>query len=250
MGSRRSEVLLVAALFVFGTALYALRWLLFPGEVPHSEMWRFLIGDVAFLFLQVAFVTFFIDRLLRERERRALLQKLNMVIGAFFSEIGGELLGRIAGADRNLASVRDDLIPRSTWTPTHYALARQALARHKPSIDVTACDLHELKEMLVRHRQFVLGLLGNQALLDHQAFTELLWAITHLAEELQARQSLENLPEADAAHIAVDIRRAYNLLTSQWLDYMSHLQAQYPFLFSLAVRLNPFDPEAHPEISA
>ena len=65
----------------------------------HSEMWRFLIGDVAFLFVQVLLLTFFIDRLLKQREREAMLQKLNMVIGAFYSQIGTQLMGMIASYD-------------------------------------------------------------------------------------------------------------------------------------------------------
>ncbi len=42
----------------------------------------------------------------------------------------------------------------------------------------------------------------------------------------------------------VDVKRAYTLLGVQWLDYLRHLQTQYPFLFSLAVRTNPLDPQA------
>ena len=38
----------------------------------------------------------------------------------------------------------------------------------------------------------------------------------------------------------VDIKRAYGLLTRQWLDYMQYLKNRYPFLFSLALRTNPF----------
>jgi len=31
--------------------------------------------------------------------------------------------------------------------------------------------------------------------------------------------------------------------------HMSHLQKDYPYLFSLAVRMNPMNPDAHPEVS-
>ena len=42
----------------------------------------------------------------------------------------------------------------------------------------------------------------------------------------------------------MDVKRAYTQLGVQWLDYLRHLQTQYPFLFSLAVRTNPLDPHA------
>ena len=237
-------MLILAGLLGTGVLLYALRWALFASPELHNEMWRFLLGDVGFLFLQIAFVTLFIDRLLRNREKQAMLQKLNMVIGAFFSEVGTELLGRLAITDSNLAELRRDLIPTAHWGSAEYLTARAALTAHNTAIDVGACDLSELKAMLVREKPFLLGLLGNSALLEHESFTELLWAVTHLAEELEARSSLEDLPAPDRAHLAGDVKRAYTQLAGQWLEYVGHLQASYPYLFSLAVRKNPLDPEA------
>jgi len=52
----------------------------------------YLIGDIAFLPIQVLLVTLIIDRLLSAREKQAMLKKMNMVIGAFFSEVGSQLL--------------------------------------------------------------------------------------------------------------------------------------------------------------
>ena len=63
------------------------------------------------------------------------------------------------------------------------------------------------------------------------------------------RSSLQGLSESDAAHLAGDIKRAHELLISQWLTYIRHLQKDYPYLFSLAVRTNPFNPEARVEIA-
>lgn len=249
MDNRREELAILIVMLAVGCLLYAVRWLIFPGQVFHSEMWRFLLGDVAFLFLQVAIVTLFIDRLLRNRERQATLTKLNMVIGAFFSELGTELLGRLAVADKDLDTVRADLVPCQSWTADQYAAAKAAIVAHHANIDISACNLYELKAMLVREKPFMLGLLGNQALLEHESFTELLWAVTHLAEELEARPRLEDLPAADRIHLGGDVRRVYTLLTSQWLDYARHLQSQYPHLFSLVVRTNPLDPAAQATVT-
>ena len=46
--------------------------------------------------------------------------------------------------------------------------------------------------------------------------------------------------------LAADISRAYTLLVHQWLDHMKYLYHHYPYLFSLAMRTNPFDKEASP----
>ena len=57
MKSHRTEIALLVSLLAAGFLLYAVRWSFFPGPALHNEMWRFLVGDIAFLFLQVAIVT-------------------------------------------------------------------------------------------------------------------------------------------------------------------------------------------------
>jgi hypothetical protein len=36
-----------------------------------------------------------------------------------------------------------------------------------------------------------------------------------------------------------DLTRAYSQLAGQWIVYAQHLQADYPFLYSLLVRTHP-----------
>lgn len=240
---------LIMGLAALTIALYAVRYFAFPDPMLHNEMWRFLVGDVAFLFLQILLVTMVIDELIQRNRRDELRQKLNMVIGAFFAQSGRDLIGLLACADRNLVSVRDDLVPRPSWTAADYARARGAFAAHVPDMDLTVEFLTGLDERLAADRAYFLGLISNQALLEHGSFTDLLWAVTHLSEELSARPSLSDLPNADTAHLAVDVKRAFVALGSEWLGYLEHLQANYPHLFSLAVRMNPLDPTARVTIA-
>jgi hypothetical protein len=245
MHVKRWQVELAVLLLVVSAGFYLVRWRFFPTPVEHSEMMRFLVGDIAFLFLQVLLVTVFIDGVSQQREREEMRRKLNMVIGAFFSQAGTELLGRIASADTALPEVRDDLVARGNWTASDYKRARAAFAAHSPVMDFTTCDLSALKGALVREKSYFLGLLGNASLLEHEQFTDMLWAVTHLAEELEVRPDLSDLPRPDLAHLAGDAKRAYLLLGAQWIDYVEHLQRFYPYLFSLVVRSNPLDPTAH-----
>jgi len=68
-------------------------------------------------------------------------------------------------------------------------------------------------------------------------------------EELAYRKDIRKLKDADYEHIANDMKRAYVFLTTEWLVYMKHLKDNYPYLFSLATRTNPLDPNALPEIT-
>ena len=93
-------------------------------------------------------------------------------------------------------------------------------------------------------------LLENPTLLEHESFTELLRTVFHLTEELTFRDDIGRLPDPDKMHIAGDIKRVYHLLVNQWLTYMKHLKDNYPYLFSLAMRTNPFDQKASPVIKS
>ena len=58
-----------------------------------------------------------------------------------------------------------------------------------------------------------------------------------------------NMVHSDLDHLKVDMSRAYILVVSEWASYMKHLKNDYPYLFSIAVRTNPFNPEAEIVIS-
>ena len=55
----------------------------------------YMVGDLGFLFLDVLLVILLLERLLSRRDKKALMSKINIVIGTFFSEVGLGLLKRI-----------------------------------------------------------------------------------------------------------------------------------------------------------
>jgi hypothetical protein len=235
------SVTLLAVSAVLYVALYSVF-----GRVGDIEFYTLL--DLAFIPVQVLIVSLVLNRLLAAREKRELLDKLNMVIGAFFSEVGTELLDRLAAFDYDFELVCECLVVRPEWTAKDFALARKSVGELKRKVDARIAPLDRLRDFLVLKRGFMLGLLENPNLLEHEHFTDLLWAVFHLTDELAARTKLADLPDEDLAHLSGDIRRAYVLLLEEWLSYVQHLQTAYPFMFSLMVRKNPFDPEARVEI--
>jgi len=64
----------------------------------------------------------------------------------------------------------------------------QAVLRsHEPAIDAGRGDLALLKLTLEQRREFLLRLLENPNLLEHETLTEMLWSVFHLADELAHR---------------------------------------------------------------
>jgi hypothetical protein len=204
--------------------------------------------SAAFLPINILIVTFIIEGIINERDKQLMLKKLNMVIGVFYSEVGTALLKLLSACNTNCRQLSRDLIFSSKWTTREYGNAVNIVRNYDYKIDSRAGNLTDLQVFLGGKRDFLLRLLENPNLLEHETFTELLWAVFHLNDELANRTQLTGLHNADYNHISDDIKRAYALLLTEWLSYMNHLKGDYPYLYSLAVRTNPFDPEASPEI--
>jgi hypothetical protein len=63
--------------------------------------------------------------------------------------------------------------------------------------------------------------------------------------ELSHRDDLLELLDTDRKHLEIDISRVYRLLVFEWLRYIQYIKNNYSYLFSLAIRMNPFDPKAN-----
>jgi hypothetical protein len=199
-----------------------------------------MASDLAFLPIEVLIVVLIIERILNHREKQEKLQKLNMVIGAFFIEMGYQLLQDLLPAFRNRQEISQHLNVNNTWTRKDFKTADEYANNLKIDIDENRLKLEDLRLLLSKKQDFIMNLLGNPNLLEHDRFTDLLWATTHLNEELNARSNLNDCSENDLAHIINDIQRMYDHLASEWLNYVEHLQSNYPFLFSLILRTHPF----------
>jgi len=238
-------VYLAIAFLVLSGIVYFVHYLIF-GDIHH--IFIYMIGDLGFLPLEVLLVVLIIERVLARREQQAKQQKLNMVVGAFFTEVGYKLLNTLFPYFDNKAEIAQQLNINKDWTKKDFRRAATYAYNLDVEIDCAKVDLEALKTFLASKRTFILTMLENPNLLERDRFTDLLWAVTHLDEELEARQSVTGLCGKDAEHIANDIQRMYDHLASEWLDYVEHLKANYPFLFSLILRTHPFQENPSPVV--
>lgn len=213
-----------------------------------KEVATSFLGNLAFLPIYIMVVTLTMEQLLKERERQTLRRKLNMVIGVFFSEVGTRLFRELSRAVVHHEQLRASLLVTAQWKEAEFSSALAFLGSHDIKVDCTALDINELKSFLVDKRSFLVGLLENQNLLEHEAFTDLLWSVFHLVEELDARESFSGIPLADVEHLNGDIKRVFGYLSQEWVLYMQHLKQDYPYLFSLAVRMNPMADKVSPHL--
>lgn len=235
-----------ASFVVLSLTIYSIHYAIFS-DAPF--IFRYFIAQLGFLPINVLLVTIVFNSLMTNRAKNERLQKMNMVIGAFFSEVGTELLKTFACHDSAAENFGQQLLLNDSWKQADFANAKNLLNQARLNCQTDPATLQVLNNFLIDKRDFLLRLLENPNLLEHEKFTNLLWAVFHLSDELGQRDDLAALSKSDYAHLRVDVNRVYQSLANQWLDYMQHLKTNYPYLFSLGIRINPFNPNAVVEIS-
>ena len=236
--------LLFGALILLSATLYILHFELFHDS---HHILIYLLGDIAFLPLQVLFVSLIFHKMLVDMEKRNALKKINMIVSIFFCETGSKLLRHLIANDAHLNELQGKLLFNTSWKKKDFLKAQKAIEKHQ--FEIQLADYQGLKQLLLEDRDFLLKIIENPMLLEHELFSELMLGIFHLEEELYNRSDVCNLCANDHQHIEVDIARVYKLLIREWILYTHHLKDEYPYLFSFAVRTNPFDKNAKVEIS-
>lgn len=219
---------------------YTLHFIIFKDA---HHIFIYLLGDIAFVFIEVLMVSIIIHQILNEWDKKSHLKKLNMIIEVFFSEFGKHLLVYLSNFDKNLYKIRNYIIDKEDKCDLNFKSAFKIIKKYKSDIETNKIDIVKLSKFLIEKRSFLVNLLQNPNLLEHQTFTETIMSIFHIAEELAARD-LKNLSNEDVEHTKTDLERAYNKLIFQWLSYMEYTKEHYPYFFLFAIRTNPFDEKA------
>jgi len=244
--AKRWEIILGVFLVLLTVILYVMHYLIFH-DIHHIMI--YFLGDLAFLPLEVLLVAIIVHRLLASREKKMKMDKLGVVINTFFSEVGVELLKKLSSFCNNSELVKNSLLKVSDSTRKDFLTLIKKIKQQDYSFNSQRGDIENLKDFLIKKRDFLLMLLENPMILEHDQFTNLLWSIMHLEEEVFYRKDLKNLYKKDYEHLSGDIKRVYTLLIQEYIIYLMNLKNKYPYLFSLATRINPFNPQAKVEIS-
>lgn len=109
-------------------------------------------------------VSFILENHLEKREVKARIEKLNMVIGVFFSEIGVKLLSRFTEKDLQIANLRNELLVNNSWTSNTFNNVKSNLKNYPFELNLSKDELISLKAMLVDEKKFLLGILENPTL--------------------------------------------------------------------------------------
>ena len=237
MKRKNSSFLIISLLVLLSVALYMVQIAVFDSL---RDTGFYILQDLAFLPLQVAIVTVVLGSYIKSREMTERLKKISVVINAFFSEAGTDILINLTGFSKNFGDISKMMIIQTDWTDNMFSNTVRCIENANIQIECTSEQLEDLKALMKSKRDFLNRMIENPNLLEHDTFTDMLLSVFHVMEELIARNGFEDDSRADMAHLSGDIKRAIKTLLIQWIEYMRHLSSEYPYLYSLEVRKNPF----------
>ncbi|HPW09799.1 MAG TPA: hypothetical protein PK154_01660 [Methanoregulaceae archaeon] len=157
----------------------------------------FLPGDLAFLPIEVLLVTLFLHQLLEKRDREMRLEKLNMVIGTFFSSMGTSLPAYFSDRDLQMGEIRKSLRISDSWSEEDFTRMSAELSAYSSRGTLKDIDPSGLRNFLLEKEDFLMRLLENPLLIEHESFTDMLLPVFHLTGELTHRKNLTGLPAND-----------------------------------------------------
>ncbi len=236
-----SIVMVLIIIIIYGSNYLVL------GDAEHiiSYVWTHL----GFIPVDILLVAFLLDEIIEKKEKEAMLEKLDMLMSTFFSEVGNDLISQLSSVNKytanteNLKSIKD-------WDDKDFdaKLAELKNASIDFQADVPKEEreefLENLRVFLASKREFIINLMTNPNLLEKEEFTGLITAILHLDEELEHRKDLALVQDADFGHLNGDMQRVYGKLVYEWVYYLKYLNKHYPYMIALIVRTNPFDADA------
>ena len=236
-----SIIMVIAIIIIYGSNILVLK----DPEHVISYIWTHL----GFIPVDILIVAFVLDEIIAKKEKEAMMEKLDMIMSTFFSEVGNDLISQLSSVNKHKADT-NYLESIKGWNDKDYENKLKEIKNINIPFkaDVAPEDREEyltnIRELLINKREFIVGLLNNPNLLEKEEFSKLLTAVLHLDEELEHRPDLSKVTDVDFNHLNGDMERIYNILIHEWIYYLKYLNKHYPYMIALIIRTNPFDADS------
>ena len=236
-----SILMVILIIIIYGSNILVLK----DPEHVISYIWTHL----GFIPVDILVVAFLLDEIIEKKEKEAMLEKLDMLMSTFFSEVGNDLISQLSSVNKYKTNT-ENLKDIKNWDQKDFEnkLAQLKSSTTDFSAQVPAEEreefLENLTSLLSAKREFIINLINNPNLLEKEEFTNLINAILHLDEELEHRKDFALVNDADFGHLNGDMQRVYEKLVYEWVYYLKYLHKHYPYMIALMIRTNPFDADA------
>ncbi|WP_434799427.1 hypothetical protein [Terrisporobacter vanillatitrophus] len=227
---KNKKYYIVVSLILVGLSviMFLIHYLVF-GQAVNTAYYSLM--NLCFIPVNSLVVTLILERLIDYKAKQERMEKLSMLIGLFFTEVGYKLMHLIIKADKGGKN--------SITSFNNLDEVKNQVEIHNYNIDIEDIDLDKIMDILLENSNLLVNLISNENITEHEIFTDLLMSVIHLRDEIVFYKNDKN-NQLDLSHLKKDILRVYKNIAMQWVDYLKYLNKSYPFLYNNAIRLNPF----------
>ena len=161
------EIKLGISLVAFSALVYLVKYIILGDP---SNTYNYVFNALGFLPINVLPCDPDSKQAAQYQGKAGQAEKLNMVIGTFFSEAGNNLLTCFSSCDPELGQLRDRLQVKDHWSDEDFWARNAPLKNHRYQVDCQIVLLEELKHRLSEKR-FPAEAFRNPVLLEHESFT-------------------------------------------------------------------------------
>jgi len=241
---KHTAVIAIVALFALSAVIY---WIQFEMFHDPDTTEFYMLQDWAFLPVQIAIVTIVVGMIVSDREKKERMSRTRTLASAFFRDFGTDMIALMIGHAERSECLESLAAIDQNWTEKDFIRASEALKTADIKTNCTAEGFLEMKEPLLASKADLQAIASNPALLEHEDFTDMLWAIFHMIDELTLRGEMSDQTDADIAHLNVDLERALRGLLMNWVCHIEHIKSEYPYLYVIEAKKNPVAGHLAPE---
>ncbi|CEN92556.1 hypothetical protein [Paraclostridium sordellii] len=215
-------------LIALSAVMFLIHYLVF-GQALNTAYYSLM--NLCFIPINSLVVTIILEKLIDYRAKKDRIEKINMLVGIFFTEVGGKLMHLIIDSDKDAKNYITNFEDLNN--------IKKCLNEYDYKVDMNNIDLCSIKNILLENNNLFVTLISNENVFQHQIFTDLLMSVVHLRDEIIFMEKDDNL-ELNINHLENDVVRVYKNISIQWISYLEYLNKSYPFLYNNAIRVNPF----------
>ncbi|CEQ22883.1 Uncharacterised protein [[Clostridium] sordellii] len=215
-------------LIALSAVMFLIHYLVF-GQALNTSYYSLM--NLCFIPINSLVVTIILEKLIDYRAKKDRIEKINMLVGIFFTEVGGKLMHLIIDSDKDAKNYITNFEDLNN--------IKKCLNEYDYKVDMNNIDLCSIKNILLENNNLFVTLISNENVFQHQIFTDLLMSVVHLRDEIIFMEKDDNL-ELNINHLENDVIRVYKNISIQWISYLEYLNKSYPFLYNNAIRVNPF----------
>ena len=124
MKKNKDTIIMGSGLILLSIILHVLHYSIF-GDAHH--IFIFLLADLAFIPLEVFFVSLILERVIARQEARKIRSKTHMLVKLFYLEAGNDLLQVFSRADQQMIECPDILDVSQGWDRSKFVEMRSAV---------------------------------------------------------------------------------------------------------------------------